>query len=180
MSDNLPIALAVAFVPLSFVSFGGGVSALPAIQRQAVDIHSWVTPREFLKMFAISRTAPGPGLMLIALIGWKVAGWLGAFVATLAIFAPAAVLCFSINRIWTKYQDRHWHRVLAEGLAPVGTGLIGAGVILLLDLSGAGPVALATSAATAIVLFLKPSLSPTLALFTAAAVFSSATLLTHL
>ena len=172
MVDNVHIALAIAFVPLSFVAFGGGVSAIPAIQHQAVGVHSWVTAQEFVEMFAISRTAPGPGLMLVTLIGWKVAGWLGALIATLAIFVPAAVLCFGVNKIWVRYEGRHWHGVISQGLAPVGAGLIGAGVIVLLDLSNAGPVALAASAATAAILFFHPRLSPTLALSAAAVVFA--------
>src|SRR5687768_10739832 len=106
MSDNTNLALAIAFIPLSFLSFGGGVSVLPAIQRQAVELHTWITPREFIEMFAISRTAPGPGLMLATLIGWKMAGWLGALITTLAIYVPSSILCFGLARVWRRYEGK--------------------------------------------------------------------------
>jgi chromate transporter len=176
MADNPYLALAIAFVPPSFVAFGGGVSAIPAIQHQAVGVHAWVTAQEFIEMFAISRAAPGPGFLLVTLIGWKVAGWLGALTATLAIFVPAGVLCFGVNKIWERYRGRQWHGVIAQGLAPVGVGLIGAGVIVLMHLSSAGPVALAVTAVTAAILFLNPRLSPTVALVSVAVVFALASL----
>jgi chromate transporter len=173
MSDNVPLALALAFIPLSFMSFGGGISVLPAVQQQAVELHAWITPREFIEMFAIARTAPGPGLMLATLIGWKVAGWVGALITTLAIFVPSSVLCFVVAQAWRKHEGKIWHRAVQQGLAPIGTGLIGAGIISLLDLADAGPVSLATAAATAAVLILNPRISPPIILFSAAAIFAA-------
>ena len=43
------------FSLLSLLAFGGGAAVLPDMQRQAVEVHHWVTSREFLDMFAISR-----------------------------------------------------------------------------------------------------------------------------
>jgi len=79
------LALVVVFVPLSLLSIGGGASLLADMEHQSVTVHGWTTPREFADLFAISRVAPGPGTMLAALIGWKVAGWAGAVVATVAL-----------------------------------------------------------------------------------------------
>jgi chromate transporter len=172
MADNPYVALAVVLVPISFFAFGGGVSAVPAIQHQAVGVNAWVSAQEFVEMFAVARTAPGPGFMLVTLIGWKLAGWLGALIATLAIFVPPAVLCFAVNSVWTRYQGRQWYEAVAQGLAPVGAGLVGAAAIVLVDLSGGGPIALAASAVTAAVLFLRPKMSPTLALMSMAVLFA--------
>ena len=46
---------------LSMLAFGGGAGVIPDMQRAAVDQYHWMTAREFLDMFAISRAAPGPG-----------------------------------------------------------------------------------------------------------------------
>jgi len=64
MDSKTLTALAVAFAPLSIVSIGGGASVFAELQRQAVDVHSWVTQGEFAALFAISRAAPGPGALL--------------------------------------------------------------------------------------------------------------------
>ena len=64
MRDDLPLALLLVFVPFSLLSIGGGASVLAGIQHEVVDVHHWVTAREFVDLFALSRAAPGPGTML--------------------------------------------------------------------------------------------------------------------
>ena len=56
------------------------------MQRAAVDVHHWLTGPEFLAFFAISRAAPGPGSLIVVLIGQKAAGLAGALVAFLGMF----------------------------------------------------------------------------------------------
>ncbi len=62
------------FAGLSMLAFGGGAGVIPDMQRAAVDQHHWLTAGEFLDMFAISRAAPGPGSLIVLLIGLKAAG----------------------------------------------------------------------------------------------------------
>ena len=87
MRDNPYFGLLYVLVPFSLVSVGGGPAIFAPLQHQSVDIWQWVSAREVVDLFAIARTAPGPGAMLTTLIGWKVAGWSGAIVATLALVA---------------------------------------------------------------------------------------------
>jgi chromate transporter len=47
MSDILRTLLAV-FAPLSLLTIGGGQSVVADIQRQVVDVHHWMTAREFV------------------------------------------------------------------------------------------------------------------------------------
>ena len=53
--------LLAVFAPLSLLTIGGGQSVVADIQRQVVDVHHWMTAREFVDLFAISRMTPGPG-----------------------------------------------------------------------------------------------------------------------
>lgn len=100
------------------------------MESQVVTARGWLNSREFLKLFAISRAALGPGVMLATLVGWKLAGWNGAVIASLALFVASSLLCSNVHR------DKRWHRAMREGLAPVGTGLIIAGVISIFGLMG--------------------------------------------
>jgi chromate transporter len=172
LSENPYWALAVVFVPLSLASIGGGISMLPAIQRQAIDVHAWMTAREFVEFFAVSRLAPGPGSMLVTLIGWKVAGWSGALLATLAMFVPASLLCLVVSRIWARHRGKAWHTILEEGLAPIGTGLILAGAIVLFQVAGAGLASFLVAGATAALTLARPRMPPAVPLFGAAALFA--------
>src|SRR5260370_458497 len=76
--QKLLLALAAVFAPLSLATIGGGQAVVADIQRQVVGVHHWMTAAQFLDAFAISRMAPGPGSLLVTLIGWDRAGFLGA------------------------------------------------------------------------------------------------------
>ena len=87
MREDPLLGLILVFVPLSLLSIGGGPSILAGIEN-AVGARQWMSERDFLDLFAIARAAPGPGVLLVTLVGWKVAGISGAVVASLALFPP--------------------------------------------------------------------------------------------
>ena len=134
------LALVVLFVPLSLLSFGGGASILAPMHDATVLTHQWLTAREFIDYFAISRASPGPGAMMVTLVGWKVAGWSGAVVATLSMFLPSSLLCYRAAKLWNGLRGTALHSALEQGLLPIGTGLAMAGAILILRTSDAGPL----------------------------------------
>ena len=111
------------FALLSMVAFGGGANVIPDIQRAAVQTYQWMTAKEFLDLFAISRTAPGPGSMIAAMVGVKAAGLAGAVVAFLAMFGPSSVMVHCVARIWNRAGRRPWRAVVEQALAPVGIGM---------------------------------------------------------
>jgi chromate transporter len=170
MRDDLPWSLLVVFVPFSLASIGGGTSIVAGIQHQAVDVHHWVTTREFVDFFAISRAAPGPGSMLATLIGWHVWGWAGALIATIALFLPSSLLCYGVVRVWNRHRGKRWHTALEEGLAPIGGGLILAGVVSLLSIGGGGLASWAVAVGSAGMLWWLPRLHPLLLFLLGAAV----------
>jgi len=98
--------------------------------------------------------------MLVTLIGWKVAGWWGALVATLALFVPSSLLCYAVARLWNRHRGKRWHTALEQGLAPVGAGLLLAGVIAIFRVSGAGLAAWAVALLSAAILGWHPRLHP--------------------
>ena len=104
---------------MSFLAVGGGASILAPIHHQVVEVYGWISQREFVDMFAISRAAPGPGSMLVTLIGWKMAGWPGAVVASLGIFIPSSLLCYGVAKAWNKARGTRVHAALEQGLTPI-------------------------------------------------------------
>src|SRR5665213_1113220 len=100
MRSNPLLTLIFLFVPLSLLSVGGGASILAPLQHETIEVRHWLTQRDFIDLFAISRAAPGPGSMLVTLIGWKVAGWSGALLASLAFFLPSSLLCYGVASLW--------------------------------------------------------------------------------
>jgi chromate transporter len=124
------LQIAAMFAVLSLLAFGGGAAVLPDMQRQAVDVHHWVTSREFLDMFALSRAVP-PGSMIVVLVGQKAAGVAGGLVALLAMFGPSSVLAFAVARLWHRAGRAVWRETVEQALAPVSVGLtIASGIAL--------------------------------------------------
>jgi chromate transporter len=111
------------FALLSMVAFGGGAGVIPDIQRAAVDLHHWLTDKEFLDLFAISRAAPGPGSMIAVLVGQKAAGLAGAAVAFVAMFGPSSVVVHFVARFWNRAARKPWRAVVERALAPIGIGM---------------------------------------------------------
>ncbi|MBO1114047.1 chromate transporter [Bordetella petrii] len=124
-------SLWAVFAPLSLVTIGGGQATVAEIHRQVVDVHQWMTAQDFLNTFAIARLAPGPGSLLVTLIGWDVGGFWGAVVATLAIFAPTAFLIYGVAYLWRRHRGARWQLALEAGLRPIAAGMILAAVYVL-------------------------------------------------
>ncbi len=111
------------FALLSMLAFGGGAGVLPDIQRAAVETYHWMTAKEFLDMFAISRAAPGPGSLIVLLIGQKAAGLPGAAVSFIAMFLPSSLVVHGLARVWHRGGHAAWREVVERALAPVAIGL---------------------------------------------------------
>lgn len=160
MRDNIYFTLVMLLAPLSLASVGGATGIYAPLQHQTVEALGWLTPREFVDLFAVSRLTPGPSSMLALLIAWKVAGITGALVALVALYLPSSLLCFGVARVWERYRGKPWHRAAEAGLAPVAAGLTFAGVLALLRIAGSGPLAWITLVVVAGLLTWRPKLHP--------------------
>ena len=124
MSAGRLFGLMMVFAPISLLSFGGGQATIPEMQRQTVALHGWLTDAQFADLYAISRAAPGPSTLIVALIGWQVSGFLGAVVATLAIFVPSSILMYFASSWWLRNDGSVIRTAIEQGLAPVAVGLV--------------------------------------------------------
>jgi len=118
------VALASFFGTLSILSIGGSNSVVPEMARHAVAEQHWLTGAAFSDLFAISQAAPGPSNLIVAMIGYKVAGIAGAVAAQAAMMLPAGILMILVARIWQRTSARDWHVALERALGPIAIGLI--------------------------------------------------------
>ena len=168
--DNVLVRLLIVFVPLSFLSVGGGQSIVADIHRQSVGVYGWMTDARFLDLFGLSRMTPGPGSLLVTLVGWQAAGWAGALVATAAIFVPSSLLVYGLARLWARYSGAPWQRAVETGLAPVAAGMVLAASFTLLQAAEGGVLAWAMAAVSCLAL-LFTRVSPFLLLGLGAVLF---------
>lgn len=116
--------LFLQFSILTVVAFGGITAMLPELHRLVVEQRQWMDETTFAHLFAIAQAAPGPNLLVVSLIGWKVAGIPGAIAATLAIALPMSLVIFFLYRHWERFRDAPWREAIQTGVAPLAVGLV--------------------------------------------------------
>ena len=131
MNDNPLLALFGYFALLSLFAVGGANAAIPEMHRIAVEVMHWMNDRQFADSFAIAQLSPGPNVIIVTLIGYHVAGFAGAAVATVAMCGPTCVLSFFAARTWDRFKDAPWRIAVQAGLVPVSLGLIAASAFVL-------------------------------------------------
>jgi len=116
--------LMVVFSGMSLTLFGGGYVFIPAIQETVVQNLHWLTVREFTDGIAIGQITPGPILISATFIGYKIAGFWGAFIATIAIFLPSGVLMIAGTHFLDKFKKSNLVKSFFMGLRPAVIGMI--------------------------------------------------------
>ncbi len=118
----IALKLFITFAGMSVLLFGGGFVFIPMIQEIVVDTYGWLTTKEFIDGIALGQITPGPILISATFIGYKVAGVLGATVATIGIFLPPAILML----VSTHFLDNLKKSIALNAvLAGIRSGVIG-------------------------------------------------------
>jgi len=86
------VRLFLTFLKIGSVMFGSGMVLLAFLQTEFVERLHWLTEKQLLDAVAVGQFTPGPLSATATFIGYLVAGWLGAVVATVGIFLPGFVL----------------------------------------------------------------------------------------
>lgn len=144
------LTLASFFALMSLFAIGGANSAVPEIHRFAVGVQQWLSDRQFSESFALAQLTPGPNVILVTLIGYNVAGILGAVVATFAMCGPTSVLAFLVGGASERFRGSRWHLALSRGLVPVTLGLTASSATVIATASDYNWAAVAITAAAAL------------------------------
>lgn len=115
------------FALLGILAVGGGTAVLPEMQHMTVNEFHWVTDKQFRDIYSIGQVAPGPNMLMVMLIGYKLAGFLGAFLVGLAFFIPDCILTLFANRVWVHFAASPWRKSVQRAMAPIAIGLMMAG-----------------------------------------------------
>jgi chromate transporter len=84
--------LFLSFLKIGSVVFGSGYVLLAFLQAEFVERLHWLTDKQLIDAIAVGQFTPGPVFTTATFIGYIVAGWAGAVVATVGIFLPGFVL----------------------------------------------------------------------------------------
>lgn len=104
--------------------FGGGLVIIPLLEFEVVDNLQWLTRAEFLNGIAIGQLSPGPVVLTAAFVGFKVAGVLGALVASIGIFTPSFLFIMAGAPILLRMRQNPWVKAFLKAVRPAVLGAI--------------------------------------------------------
>ena len=120
----LLFTLSAIFLRIGSVTFGGGLVMVPLIESEVVNNHQWLTHQEFADAFALGQITPGPVLITATFVGYRVAGTLGALVATISIFLPAFLMTIAAGSSLRRFRSNKLVQAFLRGIAPAVVGLL--------------------------------------------------------
>jgi len=147
------------FLLLSLLAVGGAITTAPDMHRYLVTDHRWITDSQFTASVALAQAAPGPNVLFVAVLGWNVAGPVGAAVTLLAIMLPSTTLALWATRWGAKRRETLTVRAFTAGLAPLTIGLLLSTGWVLTD-PARGHAGLMALAAVTVLVMWRSKLSP--------------------
>lgn len=130
MNWEVLLTLAAKIAGTAIFSIGGIATMIPEVHRLAVDKLGWLTDAQFAEAFAISQIAPGPNIMIMSMIGWRVAGLAGLLTATAATVVPTSLIAVIAGRADLRIANASWYRLLNRSVPPLVVGMIAASGIV--------------------------------------------------
>ncbi|PZV10123.1 MAG: chromate transporter [Leptolyngbya sp.] len=123
------VPLSTFFLKTGAFIFGGGLVIIPLLETAVVDDFGWMTRNEFIDGVALGELTPGPVVITAAFVGYKVAGALGALVATIAIFTPSFLFIMFASPFLVRLRQNPWVKSFLKGVMPAVLGAIAAAAI---------------------------------------------------
>ena len=109
-------ALFLVFLKLGAVVFGSGYVLLAFLRADLVERLHWLTENQLLDAVAVGQVTPGPVFTTATFIGYLLAGWSGAVVATVAIFLPAFLLVAASGPFVSRLRESRLVASILDGV----------------------------------------------------------------
>lgn len=104
--ENIYFQLFCSTFYLSAFTFGGGFVIIPLMKKKFVDELQWINEEEMLDFAAIAQSSPGSvSVNASILLGYRMAGFLGAFVTVLGTVLPPLIILSVISLFYTAFSQ---------------------------------------------------------------------------
>jgi chromate transporter len=117
------VAMLDSFYRTGSLVFGGGHVVLPLLQTEVVST-GWMSSDQFLAGYGVAQAVPGPLFTFAAFLGTGISGWLGAILATVAIFLPSFLLVIGALPFWDWIRRRSHFQAALSGINAAVVGIL--------------------------------------------------------
>lgn len=122
-----------SYLKIGFFGFGGGYATLSLIQHEIVVKHQWITASELADIIAISQMTPGPiAINSGTYVGYTIAGFWGAVVATTSVCLPSLTLMILVTRSFLRLRGNIYVANAMKWMHPIVVAMIGASALTLI------------------------------------------------
>ncbi|MEJ5229684.1 MAG: chromate transporter [Pseudothermotoga sp.] len=112
------------FLKISTLTIGGGYAMIPVMQWEAKKL-KWLTEDDFYRDLSIAQSIPGPiAFNTAVMIGKRVAGVLGAFLAGLAIVIPPFFAIVAVASVIKSFSANVYVQGFLQGCYAAVIGLV--------------------------------------------------------
>ena len=130
MKGNLYWQLFTTFFKIGGFTFGGGWAMIPLIEGEVLDKYHWIDKEEFLDELAVAQSLPGIlAVNISVLVGNKLRGFKGSFVAAMGTILPSFVVILLIAIFFSQIYNNPTVASIFKGIRPAVVALILAPVI---------------------------------------------------
>ena len=114
------------FFKIGLCTFGGGYAMVELVADQVISM-GWMAMRESIDFVAIRQSTPGPlAISMATYVGFRVAGPLGACLATLGVVLPSFIIIMLVAKYYAKFIANRFVAGAMRGLRPAAAALIAA------------------------------------------------------
>ena len=111
------LTLYLTFCKIGIMTFGGGLSMMPIMQRELIDKRHWITEDDLIDYYAIGQATPGIiAVNVSTFIGYKQFGVLGGIVGTLGIISPSLLIILALAHLITSVSEFPWVQKALAGI----------------------------------------------------------------
>jgi chromate transporter len=120
------VGIALFFLKLGAVLYGGGYVLLAFLEQGLVHQHAWLTQQQLLDAVAIGQFTPGPVFSTATFIGYLLGGVPGAAVATVGIFLPSFFYVGLLAPVLFRLRESAWIAAFMDSVNVCAVALMAA------------------------------------------------------
>ncbi|HWZ99366.1 MAG TPA: chromate efflux transporter [Candidatus Dormibacteraeota bacterium] len=113
------------FLKVGAVLFGSGYVLLAVLRADLVERLHWLTENQLIDAIAVSQGTPGPFFTVSTFIGYVMAGWKGAVLATVGMFLPAFVFVAVTAKFLPRLRKSPMAGAFLDGVNAAAVALMG-------------------------------------------------------
>lgn len=118
--------LFLIFLKIGSVLYGSGYVLLAFLRADLVEGTRWLTDQQLLDAVAVGQFTPGPLFTTATFVGYLVASWPGAILATIGIFLPSFILVAITNPWIPRLRSSAWASAVLDGVNVASLALMAA------------------------------------------------------